>query len=146
MTILSLTGIVAGVFLALATWRWPAPAPVEVRVLNYEPAGILDNDGVEMRLVTFGVTKSPRYQDLFNFQPHSTKVWIEVSSRWREVDDPPSFSLVPHSGPDVWSGTNEIVLLMPPQPRDVEFACAMQDHQSAFAPVGHSRGSALSLR
>jgi hypothetical protein len=113
MTILCLTGILAGVVLAFATWRSPAPAPVEVRVLNCEPAGILDEDGVEMRLVTFRVTKSSRYQEILKFQPNSTKVWIEVSSHWREFDDPPDFSIVAQNGTNVWGGTREIVLLMP---------------------------------
>ena len=59
--------------------------------MSCQPAGIFDDAGIEMKSVTFEVSKSARHQGIVCIEPDSTRVWVEVSARWTEYRDPPSF-------------------------------------------------------
>jgi len=99
--------VVAGVGWLLALVLWNSAPAVEVRIVGSESAGMLDDTGAEMRLMTLAVSRQPHSNDALYFWDNHAKVEARVSGHWSEVQN--SFSLATLGA----NSTREALLLVP---------------------------------
>jgi hypothetical protein len=98
---------VAGVGWLLALVLLPSRPALEVRIANTQPAGMLDDTGAEMSLVTLAIRRSPHSRNTLYFGNNPAKVEARVAGRWLEVQN--SFSV----GALGTNETKEVLLLVP---------------------------------
>jgi len=102
-----LAAVVAGVGWLLALVLWNSAPAVQVRVVSSEPAGMLDDTGAQMYLMTLAVSRPPQSKDALYFWDNHAKVEARVSGHWSEVQN--SFSLATLGA----NSTKEALLLVP---------------------------------
>jgi hypothetical protein len=85
------TAAVAGVAGLLAVLVWPSRCPITVKLVNVEPAGVIDDAGLEMSLVTLAVSSCaeavPSANHTLYLGNRRANVEAKVANRWVEVQD-----------------------------------------------------------
>jgi len=99
--------LVAGVGGLLALVLWSSVPVIEVTIVSSEPAGMLDDTGAEMCLMTLAISRPPHSKDVLYFWDNHAKAEVRVSGHWDEVQN--SFSLATLGA----NSTKEALLLVP---------------------------------